>query len=386
MPLSQDAKTPSELAFEGHPYGLVVSDRTGMVIAVNEAATKLLGAEARVAPGGDRPICDVVGCRLPQGPLANVCLHELAVEREDALPEVRVDLPQGAVTRAVWVTAARLPVRPDLVLTELRPGTPEDRRRRTEPHWTAGPRLRITTLGRTRVFGDEGPIEGRWLSNRPGRILKLLVVQRDRTIYTDEIAERLWGENTPAIVKALRYFVHVLRTDLEPSRSGRGTSSFILAKPGGYALDTARIHIDADQFERRVADGRAAVGTGDLQLAREHFTAAIALYGGDFLADEPYAEWALDERDRLRNIAADALRQLVALECQAGDLDTATGMLRRLTGLEPFDTDVHAELLGLLVRRGRRSEAVRRYQALRHRMLSTFGEDLDFSLSDLMGV
>ena len=41
------------------------------------------------------------------------------------------------------------------------------------------------------------------------------------------------------------------------------------------------------------------------------------MYRGDFLADEPYAEWALHERDRLRDLAAGALRTLAEIETRA---------------------------------------------------------------------
>ena len=99
--------------------------------------------------------------------------------------------------------------------------------------------------------------------------------------------------------------------------------------------------------------------------------------------DEPYAEWALTERERLRQIASNGLRALADLDDRNGDLEGATASLQRLTDLEPYDVDVHRDLLAMLLRRGRRSEALRRYEALRRRMLTTFGEELSFSLADL---
>jgi DNA-binding SARP family transcriptional activator len=107
-------------------------------------------------------------------------------------------------------------------------------------------------------------------------------------------------------------------------------------------------------------------------------------YRGDFVADEPYAEWAIVERDRLRRVAAQALRALSGLYLGAGDIDAAVAKLERLTELEPYDVDVHRDLLALVVRLGRRTEAVRRYEALRRRMIATFGEDLDFTLGDVL--
>ena len=110
---------------------------------------------------------------------------------------------------------------------------------------------------------------------------------------------------------------------------------------------------------------------------------AARLYGGDFLADEPYAEWAIAERDRLRAVAANGLRALAELRLARDDVDGAVIDLERLAELEPYDVDVHRRLIGLALRRGRRTEAVRRYNALRRRMLTTFGEELEFSLSDV---
>ena len=51
---------------------------------------------------------------------------------------------------------------------------------------------------------------------------------------------------------------------------------------------------------------------------------AAALYRGDFLADEPDAEWALPERARLRALAGRVLRALAGLHVRAGELDAAS--------------------------------------------------------------
>jgi DNA-binding SARP family transcriptional activator len=111
----------------------------------------------------------------------------------------------------------------------------------------------------------------------------------------------------------------------------------------------------------------------------------MSLYGGDFLADEPYADWARAERDHLRSVAADALSTMARLRAGQGDLEGAARDLAQLADLEPFDVDVHRRLITLALRRGRRSDAVRRYEAFRRRMLTTFGEELGFSLADLAG-
>jgi DNA-binding SARP family transcriptional activator len=354
------------------------------VAAHNGAARRLLGDLASCL---DRPgphaLCEPLCCGAG-GPLDDICLFERAADAGETLPEVRVDMPPTAGAPALWVTAAPLGRDPDRVIVELRPGRANDRRRRTIPHWTHGPRLRIQVLGRTQVSSAEGALDGRWLENRAGQVLKYLIAQRDRVVYADELVETLWGDAGVRRLPGVRYFIHELRDRLEPDRAGRGQSSFVVRMQGGYMLDRERVWIDADEFERDVGDGLARLGHGDAQGGRELLERGMDRYRGDFVADEPYAEWAIVERDRLRRVAAQALRALSGLYLGAGDIDAAVAKLERLTELEPYDVDVHRDLLALVVRLGRRTEAVRRYEALRRRMIATFGEDLDFTLGDVL--
>ncbi len=372
-------------AFEGHPYAIFVLTPEGRLVTHNDAARALLGSAAPL--GWDRPgspvAAEVLG--LPRATAGGVPLLRRALDQGSALPEVRTDLPPGCSTDAAWVTVAPVSAddAEDGVLVELRPGRRDDRRRRTEPHWGGGPELRIRALGRTQVDSAEVSLGGRWLDQRTGRLLKLLVTERHRMLFPDEIAEQLWSDSGPRNLQGVRYFVHALRERLEPARVPRAESAFVRFLDGAYSLDRRRVHIDADEFERDVKDGREALAQGDRELARARLARAVDLYRGDFLADEPYADWARSERDRLRALAAEALRTLGAFEREAGDLDAAAAYLERLADLEPFDTDVHRQLIALCLERRRHSEALRRYTALRQRLLATFGEDVDFTLADL---
>jgi DNA-binding SARP family transcriptional activator len=364
------------------PYAILVEDAHGRLTAHNRAAERALSGVVDLDAGAEVG-CALLGCRLPGGALEGACLHARAREQDGPLPELRIDLPRGAGLEAAWVTVTALGPDRELVVTELRPADRGDRRRRTEPHWTTGPQLRIFALGRTRVMSAETDIGGRWLDNRPGQILKLLVADRHRRVFSDEIVERLWPAGTHD-TRGLRSFVHALRDHLEPQGAPSPPSSFVLATRGGYVLHETRVWIDADVFESLLAEGRAAFDGGEDRQALELLHRGLELYRGDFLGDEPYAEWALPERERLRRIAGEGLRVLAMLHERGGDLTAAAASLARLADLEPYDVEVHRDLLTLLLRRGRRSEALRRYDTLRRRVLTTFGEPLDFTLAELV--
>src|ERR1700677_2156258 len=90
-------------AFSAFPYSLLVLDRDGRVVCRNARATQLIEAIG-LPDGGGLTCCELLGCRLPDTVLEAACLTELALARDAALPEIRVDIraPDGA--SAMWVT------------------------------------------------------------------------------------------------------------------------------------------------------------------------------------------------------------------------------------------------------------------------------------------
>jgi DNA-binding SARP family transcriptional activator len=375
-----DARLAREVV-DRSPTAVVVQDAAGRVVAANRAAEQLLGGSLDLHVGA-RVGCAIIGCGSPGTRLEDVCVHELARSQDEPLPPLRVELPTSARFDVASATLTALSER-GLVVTELRREAGHLAQERPgSPGWTAEPQLRLFVLGRTAVLNGDELLEGRWINNRAGHILKLLVTERHRSVFSDEIISLLWPPDSSPDTRGVRYFVHELRDQLEPGGAVDPPSSFVVATRGGYALERRRVWVDADAFEQLVTEGCAAAGDDD-ERARDLIRDGVAMYRGDFMADEPYADWALSERDRLRDLAARALRILAEIEIRQDDLTGATATLVRLTELEPFDVDVHRELFALLLRRGRRSETLRRYETLRRRMLNTFDERLDFSLSQL---
>ncbi|MGA2319438.1 MAG: BTAD domain-containing putative transcriptional regulator [Solirubrobacteraceae bacterium] len=367
-------------AFREFPYALLVLDQSGLLLSRNEQAARLI--EAMGLPEKGLTCCALLGCRRPDTVLASACVTELALSREDALPEVRVDIATREGPSAMWVTAAAFGSGSRNVVLQLRPGTAQDRRRRTTPHWMEGARLRIRTLGGTVVESAEGPIGGAWLDQRTGQLLKYLLAERRRAVSVDEIGESVWAEASYAVGGSVRYYIHALRGKLEPARGSREPSAFIIARAGTYRLNLDKIDVDADEFEAHVSAGLALIESDPLAAAEE-IERGVAIYRGDFLSDVPYAEWATPERNRLRELACIGLRRLAEVRMEQRLIDSAAGWLERLATLQPYDEDVQRRLMELDIMRGRRSDAVRRYATLRARSRRTFGHDPGFTPADL---
>ena len=276
-------------AFDSLPHPVVVVGETGTVVAHNPAAAALF------RPLNDhRPLrcCDFL-CRGREGwPLAGRCMTATVLQRGRPLTGLELSL-EG---RRVEITAA-----------SLRAGGGAVLHFRMQPKHATGsaaaPALRITTLGSLRLDCGGRDLGGEWLDHRPGHLLRYLISARGRRVPAAELVEMLWPNSGSQGLTSLRQAVHGLRDRLEPGRQKQTPSRFVLARPNAYELNTASIVVDADEFER---EADAALRTSkhstgdqaDAQLAN-----AAQLYRGEFLAEEPYADWAIRERERLRDLA-----------------------------------------------------------------------------------
>jgi len=350
------------------PAGVVVLDDEGRLAGGNPAAERLLG---NLPEDGSAGCCELVGCRRPGTPLETRCISEAARAGGAPIGELLVQTPGGGA----WVTAA--PIAGGGIVLLLRTGA--------DGRGEADERLRIRVLGPMQLEAGGAVLEGDWLAHRPGQVLKYLVAARGRSVSADELLGAFWPQTdgAPAATN-VRQAVHALRDRMEPDRERQAASRFIAGRRGGgYELAGGMVVVDADVFAATAEAGLVALREGDGQRAEAALLRAATLYRGDFLADEPDAEWALPERARLRALAGRVLRALAGIRVRAGELEAASELLQRLAELEPLDVEAQRQLLTLLLRRGRRSEAARRYEVVARRFRRAFGEEPSFELSEL---
>jgi DNA-binding SARP family transcriptional activator len=361
--------------FEHFPHGLAVVSRSRAVTAMNRALREMIGTR-RLATGEPLTCCGLLGFTASTGHQSRACVTDRVLDGRRAVVSQRMELPAGLGT--VWVSASPLDADGRAAVIELR---------RPTPVAVAGPepapRLRIRTLGRTRVESDDGVLSGAWLDQRPGQLLRYLVAERGRVVPVEDIAEAIWPSAGFTTVNTVRHLVHVLRERLEPGHVRTRDSTSIVSGRGGYALDLAAVGVDADDFVDAASTALIAFAAAEPGADRA-LESALALYGGDFLSDDPYAAWAQAERERLRALAERLLRALADLAIERDDLGAATAYVERLADLEPFDSDVQRQIIALSVREGRLGHALRHYQAFELRLARAFGERPDFDLEDVI--
>jgi predicted ATPase/DNA-binding SARP family transcriptional activator len=234
--------------------------------------------------------------------------------------------------------------------------------------------LRAHLLGPVRLAVGEAPIaDDAWRRRTARSVLLLLLSTPGHVLPRDRVLDLLWPDAAPdAALNALYLALSALRRTLEPGlRSGRDSAYIETAGETIRVRPAGGFWVDVDAFEAGLA--RAAVMPGEERAAA--LRQAIALYGGDLLADEPYADWAVSRREGLRQAWRHAILDLTELETTAGRALSAVPLVEQLLESDAGDEAALRALLGTLVASGQRDEALRRYERWVDRLRDDLGAE-----------
>ncbi|GAA3453530.1 AfsR/SARP family transcriptional regulator [Dactylosporangium matsuzakiense] len=199
-----------------------------------------------------------------------------------------------------------------------------------------------------------------WRSRKARDLLRILISQRGRSVPRERLTDLLWGdEEEPArLAHRLSVALSTVRAVLDPRRLAPA-DHFVLADQASVALDVTHLAVDLETFLTGAAYGLRLREHGDPQAARTVLAAAEGRYTGDFLADEPYGDWATPVREEARAAYLHVVRELAELARHAGRVDEAARYLLRLLHHDPYDERAHLDLVRLLSDAGRHGEARR---------------------------
>jgi DNA-binding SARP family transcriptional activator len=205
-------------------------------------------------------------------------------------------------------------------------------------------------------------------------LLKILVTNYGKVIVRDELIELLWPSNAPKdAAKLLKVAAHYLRRGLGETENGKTESSFISTEPNGYAFNPASSHrLDALEFEAVAEEGFRFERRGRWREALVALQAAADMYVGDYLEADPYSDWCMRRRRQLKETLFEVLLASGRLLRSAGDHDGAIRYYRRILELDPCLEDVHRDLMDALCRSGKRTQALRQFEACRKALREEF--------------
>lgn len=226
---------------------------------------------------------------------------------------------------------------------------------------------RVYLCGPMRIELDGERVEGS-LPGRQGRLLfAYLLLERDRWVSREELADLLWPEQPPpSAAVTLRALLSKLRAVLG-REAVLGTSGLRVDLGADSWIDVEAAVSAAQRCDRATAEGawREAWSAGQV---------ALSIASRRFLPGEQ-SEWIEDKRRELEDLRLVALERLgrVALELGGSELVAAERCARAIVEAAPYRESGYLLLMRALAARGDAAEAIRVYDGARTRLRDELG-------------
>jgi hypothetical protein len=145
--------------------------------------------------------------------------------------------------------------------------------------------LHIHVLGPVDIFRDTAKPFGAdaWTTRRARDIFCYIATSKHRRIAKDVLIDTFWPDDDPAVVeKNFHPTISHIRKALNSRQAFK--QNFLVFRDGAYQLNPELSYfVDAEEFDRLVADAEAAKREKDDERLRASLEAAHRLYRGEFM-------------------------------------------------------------------------------------------------------
>jgi DNA-binding SARP family transcriptional activator/Tfp pilus assembly protein PilF len=208
-------------------------------------------------------------------------------------------------------------------------------------------------------------------SGKQQALLAALLLNANKVVLVDELAEVLWGSAPPPSARAsLQTYVMRLRKTLADDGH-----CLISAQADGYLIDVRPGELDVGVFESSLADARQAMRAGAHAQASAQLRAALSLWRGQPLAGVPSQMLALREVPRLAEMWSQAVEVRIDADLHLGRHSDVISELKNLAAANPLRERLHAMLMLALYRDGQQASALDAYQAARSVLVAELGTE-----------
>jgi DNA-binding SARP family transcriptional activator len=244
--------------------------------------------------------------------------------------------------------------------------------RRADPAFV----LYVQALGPFAVLrGEESVSLG---SNKNGRaIFRYLVTRPERRVGKDVLLELCWPDDPPQSANhKLHIAISSLRKALDGALGVAEEQASVVFVDDQYILSPdVHVELDADAFTWHVRAGERLEGEGRIAEALAEYESARALYRGDYMVQDLYADWTVPERARYEEMYLALLGHLAYHYSERHRYDDSIACCRQILARDSFREDAYRQLMRCYSRLGRRNQALCEYEACKEVLRWELGVD-----------
>ncbi|HTI32477.1 MAG TPA: BTAD domain-containing putative transcriptional regulator, partial [Miltoncostaea sp.] len=128
---------------------------------------------------------------------------------------------------------------------------------------------------------------------RQRSVLAILLLDANRVVSIDRLADELYGEAPPvSAVTQVHRQISELLVVLAQGRASGGGGAIVETVPPGYRIRVAAEALDLLTVERRAGEAAEAMAAGDARTAASRYREALAQWRGAPLADLAFEAFA----------------------------------------------------------------------------------------------
>jgi SARP family transcriptional regulator, regulator of embCAB operon len=235
--------------------------------------------------------------------------------------------------------------------------------------------VKLTLTGAPVLEANGARLEVREFGGRKLRLLlAVLVLERQRPMHRDELADVLWPVNLPATwAPALRGLVSKVRALL--AAAGTPTVGEVTQAFGSYQVELLPpVDVDVESAAAAVERAERAMGAGEYRDACTASLAAAAIVRRPFLAGEE-GHWVERQRLLLQSLQTRALHALGESRLERGQFERALTAANEAIRVAPFNDAGHRQLMRAHAAAGNWAEALRDYERYRVLLAEELGVD-----------
>lgn len=219
--------------------------------------------------------------------------------------------------------------------------------------------ISVQMLGKYNQTIHETPIN--LPSSRSLSLLKYLILNHRQNTPREILIDLFWPDVS---MERGRNNLNVAMNGIRTSLRMVTDTPVIIYKDNAYGMaQDLQFWVDVEEFEKLVDSGRRLEVRNRLSAAISDYEAAVSLYQGDFLEENPYENWTVLPRERLRLAYLTTLDRLSHIYFSQTRYAACASLCQLILIRDPCREDAHCLLMQCYNHQGQDHLALRQYQS-----------------------